>query len=190
MSGDRKYFECGPCATTPVSWWAWVGRYRQTDTLQGHGRQKYLGHMCMWPSCPYVCLEGYYKCSLCGAFFPLQVKAGFPDLSLFMTQPNRNVPCGFPFSTQEPSSKEQCFQLFPRLKVFHSHCPFADKKTHYYAVAVVKKTSDFNLDQLQGKKSCHTGLGRSAGWNIPMGLLYWKLPEPRDSLLRGKWARG
>ncbi|GAB5576834.1 inhibitor of carbonic anhydrase [Prionailurus iriomotensis] len=59
-----------------------------------------------------------------------------------------------------------------------------DKKTHYYAVAVVKKTSDFNLDQLQGKKSCHTGLGRSAGWNIPMGLLYWKLPEPRDSLLR------
>lgn len=78
----------------------------------------------------------------------------------------------------------------PGLKVFHSHCPFADKKTFYYAVAVVKKTSNFQMNQLQGKKSCHTGLGRSAGWNIPMGLLYWKLPEPRESLQRGKWARG
>uniref|UniRef100_A0A673UEL4 Transferrin n=1 Tax=Suricata suricatta TaxID=37032 RepID=A0A673UEL4_SURSU len=58
------------------------------------------------------------------------------------------------------------------------------KKTYYFAVAVVKKTSDFTLDQLQGKKSCHTGLGRSAGWNIPMGLLYWKLPEPHESLQR------
>ncbi|VCX06938.1 unnamed protein product [Gulo gulo] len=57
-----------------------------------------------------------------------------------------------------------------------------DQKTQYYAVALVKKSSNFNLNELEGKKSCHTGLGRSAGWNIPMGLLYWKLPEPRDSL--------
>uniref|UniRef100_A0A8C9K0M5 Lactotransferrin n=1 Tax=Panthera tigris altaica TaxID=74533 RepID=A0A8C9K0M5_PANTA len=42
---------------------------------------------------------------------------------------------------------------------------------HYYAVAIAKKGTNFQLNQLQGRKSCHTGLGRSAGWNIPMGLL-------------------
>ncbi|OWK05912.1 hypothetical protein Celaphus_00012932, partial [Cervus elaphus hippelaphus] len=44
-------------------------------------------------------------------------------------------------------------------------------QTHHYAVAVVKKGSNFQLNQLQGKKSCHTGLGWSAGWNIPMRIL-------------------
>uniref|UniRef100_G1STF7 Serotransferrin n=1 Tax=Oryctolagus cuniculus TaxID=9986 RepID=G1STF7_RABIT len=55
-------------------------------------------------------------------------------------------------------------------------------KTFYYAVALVKKGSNFQLNELQGKKSCHTGLGRSAGWNIPIGLLYCDLPEPRKPL--------
>ncbi|XP_070775056.1 transferrin-a [Enoplosus armatus] len=43
--------------------------------------------------------------------------------------------------------------------------------TCYYAVAVVKKDSGFGFKELQGKKSCHTGLGKSAGWNIPIGTL-------------------
>nr|AJA37268.1 transferrin [Plecturocebus moloch] len=57
-----------------------------------------------------------------------------------------------------------------------------DPQTFYYAVAVVKKDSGFQLNELRGKKSCHTGPGRSAGWNIPIGSLYCDLPEPRKPL--------
>nr|XP_031532978.1 serotransferrin [Vicugna pacos] len=72
------------------------------------------------------------------------------------------------------------YSLKPVVAEFYG--PKDDPQTKYYSVAVVKKGSNFQLNQLQGKKSCHTGLGRSAGWNIPMGLLYWKLPEPQESL--------
>uniref|UniRef100_A0A7N6A7T7 Serotransferrin n=1 Tax=Anabas testudineus TaxID=64144 RepID=A0A7N6A7T7_ANATE len=48
-----------------------------------------------------------------------------------------------------------------------------DYGTHtcYFAVAVVKKGTEFGIQHLKGKKSCHTGLGKSAGWNIPIGTL-------------------
>uniref|UniRef100_A0A8D2D8R0 Transferrin-like domain-containing protein n=1 Tax=Sciurus vulgaris TaxID=55149 RepID=A0A8D2D8R0_SCIVU len=46
-----------------------------------------------------------------------------------------------------------------------------DPQTYYYAVALVKKGTNFQLNQLQGKKSCHTGRGWSAGWNIPVSKL-------------------
>ncbi|XP_058500222.1 transferrin-a [Solea solea] len=51
---------------------------------------------------------------------------------------------------------------------------YPDSKSCYYAVAVVKKGTQFNFDDLKGKKSCHTGLGKSAGWNMPIGNLLSK----------------
>ncbi|KAK2822410.1 hypothetical protein Q5P01_022475 [Channa striata] len=44
-------------------------------------------------------------------------------------------------------------------------------ETCYYAVAVAKKGTTFGINNLRGKKSCHTGLGKSAGWIIPIGTL-------------------
>uniref|UniRef100_A0A8C9SIL9 Serotransferrin n=1 Tax=Scleropages formosus TaxID=113540 RepID=A0A8C9SIL9_SCLFO len=66
-----------------------------------------------------------------------------------------------------------------------------DSDTCYYAVAVVKKGTGFMWSQLKGKKTCHTGLGKSAGWNIPVGTLVaqgditWGGQED-ESILKGE----
>uniref|UniRef100_A0A4W4G526 Serotransferrin n=1 Tax=Electrophorus electricus TaxID=8005 RepID=A0A4W4G526_ELEEL len=60
------------------------------------------------------------------------------------------------------------------LKTYDLHPIIAEEysgESCYYAVAVVKKGSGFSFSELKGKKSCHTGLGKSAGWNIPIGTL-------------------
>ncbi|XP_058043511.1 melanotransferrin-like [Ahaetulla prasina] len=46
-----------------------------------------------------------------------------------------------------------------------------DVGTSYYAVAVVKASSNLTINRLNGAKTCHTGINRTAGWNIPVGLL-------------------
>nr|XP_045581197.1 transferrin-like isoform X2 [Procambarus clarkii] len=50
----------------------------------------------------------------------------------------------------------------------------------YYAVAVVRADSNITaFSQLQGRKSCHTGIGKTAGWKLPLAtLLHLGLIDP------------
>lgn len=41
----------------------------------------------------------------------------------------------------------------------------------YFAVAVAKRDANFNIKQLKGKKSCHTGIGKTSGWKAPISYL-------------------
>ncbi|KAL6052841.1 hypothetical protein STEG23_013516, partial [Scotinomys teguina] len=46
-----------------------------------------------------------------------------------------------------------------------------DAGTSYYAVAVVRRDSNVTINTLKGAKSCHTGVNRTVGWNVPIGYL-------------------
>ncbi|OCT78563.1 melanotransferrin [Xenopus laevis] len=51
--------------------------------------------------------------------------------------------------------------------------PESNLSSSYYAVALVHRDplNAFTIHDLKGKKSCHTGYERTAGWNVPIGTL-------------------
>ncbi|XP_077147356.1 saxiphilin-like isoform X3 [Ranitomeya variabilis] len=53
-------------------------------------------------------------------------------------------------------------------------CEVPAPLTLHYAVAVVKKSSTFQLDQLKGKRSCHSAVGEAAGWVAPLDVVLKK----------------
>ena len=53
---------------------------------------------------------------------------------------------------------------------------------YYYAVAVVKNKSTIKtLEDLEGKKSCHTGAGKPSSWVVPVGTLLAKKFMTQDT---------
>ena len=62
--------------------------------------------------------------------------------------------------------------------------------TSYFAVAVAKKNSDITFKTLKGKKSCHTGAGKTAGWNVPVGTLLSDNIMPTDESCNAYIAAG
>lgn len=54
-------------------------------------------------------------------------------------------------------------------KIYWAGFPDTDQ-----VVVVARRGSGVNWNNLKGKRSCHTGLGRTAGWNIPKGLIHKK----------------
>ncbi|CAL4096527.1 unnamed protein product, partial [Meganyctiphanes norvegica] len=49
---------------------------------------------------------------------------------------------------------------------------YGEEKASYYAVAVVRRDSGIaDLFALKGKKSCHTGINKNAGWFMPVAAL-------------------
>ena len=53
---------------------------------------------------------------------------------------------------------------------------------YYYAVAVAKaENSTVTMKTLKGKKTCHTGAGKTSGWVVPIGFLLSKQYMKQDS---------
>lgn len=63
------------------------------------------------------------------------------------------------------------------------HYAAEDRSNSYFVVALVKRNSSyaFTLDELQGKRSCHSAFGSPAGWDIPVGALVQRgFIQPKD----------
>ncbi|KAG0622627.1 hypothetical protein M758_3G112300 [Ceratodon purpureus] len=59
------------------------------------------------------------------------------------------------------------------LKPIRTEGSSAGTDNQYYAVGIVKKSAcPGRLSDLKGKRSCHSGYGRSAGWTLPISAMF------------------
>lgn len=61
--------------------------------------------------------------------------------------------------------------------------PAEDRSNSYFVVALVRRNSSyaFTLDELRGKRSCHSAFGSPAGWDVPVGALVQRgFIRPKD----------
>nr|AFM38728.1 transferrin variant 4 [Carassius gibelio] len=56
-------------------------------------------------------------------------------------------------------------------------CNDGGEASSYYVVAVVRKGSGVTWKNLEGRKSCHTGLNRNAGWKVPDSAICGTTPN-------------
>ena len=62
--------------------------------------------------------------------------------------------------------------VFERLKIVKfSFCVFVERFKEESAILVRKDSNINRLSDLKGKRSCHSGFGQVAGWNIPISKL-------------------
>lgn len=68
---------------------------------------------------------------------------------------------------------ERYLGINPDLRVFaEMRDPvYAQQEFRYKAVMVVRRSTVKRISDLRGKKSCHTGYGKTAGWRVPLALL-------------------
>jgi len=63
------------------------------------------------------------------------------------------------------------YTLMPLMAEKYTSGTGTDGLQFYSVAAVLKANTDINYNNLQGKKSCHTGVGTAAGWVYPVSQL-------------------
>ena len=101
-----------------------------------------------------------------------------PVVSIFVCLScNRNIPSkqhctDSPCSTKKKNTNKKKTSWFAESYLNQHAASYVFAGESYYAVAVVHKDNEaWTFRNLKGKKSCHTGVRKTSGWNVPIGYM-------------------